>query len=307
MRAKVWGIDLDFTNGIKCAMKVERTFDFSRKENMCVSSNLANFSNTMVYVGKHLTKDGEIHVLGYQNNPQNLSSGPNAMILHFPASEAMTEKNVLDTSKCPSIFRDMVTAVATRGMGMSRSMTTFGVQSKAIVFDHGIYTIILAKSPDEVSEALSRVPLNKRPPVSPELLEFYKLKYPGWPLAVCCFNNADVESAEPLMWWYKPLEVYDDQGQPSFILPGVDSHDGSPPNMNALVERDHWLILSTPELNSVNGGYMVNYSEPIPQSLMSYLPKYVVGFNLAGKGKNGDFYFPKALSGRAVESQIQLF
>src|SRR5439155_17166901 len=78
---------------------------------MCVSAAPAEFSGTILYVGRHQHPEhGPVEVLGYQNTAVNLAAGPNAMLLHLPASD-LTRANFLDTSEHPEVLRDMVAAL----------------------------------------------------------------------------------------------------------------------------------------------------------------------------------------------------
>lgn len=62
---------------------------------MCVSTELAQFAGTTIYLGrKNHPAYGQVFVLGYQNRAINLSEGPNAMLLHFSAL-GMTQKTFL--------------------------------------------------------------------------------------------------------------------------------------------------------------------------------------------------------------------
>ena len=52
---------------------------------MCVSAGLAQFTGTILYLGRrNHPEHGQVFVLGYENRATNLSEGPNAMLLHFP-------------------------------------------------------------------------------------------------------------------------------------------------------------------------------------------------------------------------------
>src|SRR4051812_9377362 len=91
---------------------------------VCVSMAPAQFSKTIVYGGE--VSSLGVHVVGYQNTVQDganwmdrligrlapgglpgrgrdTASG-NAMLLHFPAAEAMSAANMLDTADCPHIL-----------------------------------------------------------------------------------------------------------------------------------------------------------------------------------------------------------
>ena len=98
---------------------------------MCMALAPAHFSSTIVYAGE--VSSLGIHVLGYQNDAQSYPRSPygqpgygqaassatgNAMLLHFPAAEPMTEQNLLDTTPCPNFLRDLERAIDPPQMAM---------------------------------------------------------------------------------------------------------------------------------------------------------------------------------------------
>src|SRR5260370_6661430 len=122
------------------------------KFSMCVSTELAQFTGTTIYLGrKNHPEYGQVFVLGYQNRAINLSEGPNAMLLHFPAL-GMTQKNFLGTSKCKSILADMREAVI-RSHLRSRGIALMSTEIVE-VFDHGMYTVALASNARHIPHAL---------------------------------------------------------------------------------------------------------------------------------------------------------
>jgi hypothetical protein len=240
---------------------------------MCVSNAPANFNGTIIYSGI----SGDSHVLGYQNQMQNLSSGPNAMILHFPAKVKMTQANVLVTENCPNILKNMKEAIESNQPVMrSFSMT----EAKSVqVFDSGIYTIILADDARSIPSVLHLVPANKRPSLNTQLFTFYAEQFPECQIALCCFDSKDVVKSDPLIWVYSPIDVN------TFHLPGLDCHTGGIPN-NDYVNRDHWLIFGSDK------GEIVYYTDNIPTATKKFLPGKVIGFNLNSESRNGDFKVP---------------
>ena len=74
------------------------------------------------------------------------------------------------------------------------------------VFDHDIYTVLLAADPTLIPAALQRVPPHRRPTLSPDLLGFYADHFSDHSIAVCCFDNADAQQAKPLLLRYPPLD-----------------------------------------------------------------------------------------------------
>jgi hypothetical protein len=173
---------------------------------MCVSAAPARFSDTVLYVGRvDHPVSGHIEVVGYQNTAANLSRGPNAMLLHLPAV-TMSPANFLDTTANRAILADMVRAVTpvTPASGPDAGYGAPPVQVQ--VFEHDIYTVVLATDPRGIPAALDTVPPNRRPFLHRELLEFYAHAYPGYPVALCCFDNADARKTAPLLLWYPPRD-----------------------------------------------------------------------------------------------------
>ena len=273
---------------------------------MCVCLGPARLSNTTLYVGEAVRDGKRVHVLGYQNTAQNLSIvGPpqgldpklwsqvikekgttpagNAMILPFPAAAPMGKENVLDTSGCKSVLKDIIEAVKPKSKGFSRNMD-FGVSFAAgpvEVFETGIYTVVLARDPRDIPAALERVPAEKRPDLKPEIFAAYAEWYPGWQIALCCFSNAQAVEADPLLWWYVPAfpDVY--------FAPTLDSHTGGVPDLTTEVELDHGIAVGT----SDGKGSPIDYSDKVPDDVRNLLPRFGVGREFAEFQGNGDFLF----------------
>jgi hypothetical protein len=260
---------------------------------MCCTAGPARLSDTILYVGEvyPVSERGyPIHALGYQNSVQNLSSFPNAMILPFPALPGtMTQDNVLSTEDCPNILKNMATAIMPRSRGIV-SDSILGSKSLSVqIFEHDIYTVILAQDARLVPEALKTIESRKRPSIPSDPSEFfnaYSEWYPKWPIAVCCFDNKETKLAKPLLWWYKPLN-------PQYLFaPALDSHTGDIPDLNEMVDVDHTIIVGSsmsgrqPRLST-----KVHFIDDIPRSVQPYLLSRVVGGQHKGILRNGDFVF----------------
>ncbi|WNE94522.1 hypothetical protein PS467_03840 [Streptomyces luomodiensis] len=252
---------------------------------MCVSMDRAEFSGTTVYAGRrHHPAHGLIHVLGYQNTAHNLADGPNAMLLHLPALP-MTRENFLSAGRCQDILTRMVDAVRPRPVAADDQMAWMGWEPRPAVevFDHDVYTVLLAADATLIPSALTRVPRRKRPRIDPRLLEFYADRYPCHTLAVCCFDNADARRAKPLLMWYEPLEP------DRLTVPALDCHTGGPPDPDAEVAVDHWVLFGTDEAPE-GWGEPVDYPAGMRHELRSYLPGTVVGAYFGDRLlSNGDF------------------
>jgi hypothetical protein len=164
---------------------------------------------------------------------------------------------------------------------------------------------------------MDRIPENKRPQINPELLAWYEKTYPGWSLALCCFDNKDKKKAEPLFWWYKPIDPK------NLFFPAVDSHDGNPPDLTKKVPADHIILLGsdlfepTPEKKDKNidpysfysllGEHYpprpiplwAGYKNALPEASWQFLPTKIMGhtfnrplFAHFGGMPNGDFTIP---------------
>ncbi|MBA2681129.1 MAG: hypothetical protein H0U76_22365 [Ktedonobacteraceae bacterium] len=249
---------------------------------MCVSTARADFAGTTVYLGKkNHPVHGFIYVLGYQNTAINLSPGPNAMLLHLPAV-GMTQNNFLDTRRCHHVLKDMVRAVEGEER-QTRSMSFGGITRGSIeVFEHDIYTVVLASNASLIPEALYQVPENKRIAANRPLFDFYAQCFSEYAVALCCFDNKDARQAAPLLMWYTP-------SNPQYLqLPALDCHTGGIPNLYSRVEVDHWIILSSDEMPR-GLGLPVVYSDSVPKEITTFLPNRVIGRRFQGTMHNGDF------------------
>lgn len=219
--------------------------------------------------------------MGYQNHAENQAEGPNCMILHIPSAAAMGPDNMIDGSKCPSVLKDLerMTRPRTRSRDEPRSLRS-KPQAAAQVFDKGMYTVVLSTSGAAAAAALEQVPTNRRPEVPPYFLGYYERLFPGWALALCCYEQASFV-ADPLLWWYEPM--FPDK----LFAPGLDAHDGRLPRLESKVHRDHRVIFGLED--EARGlvplpGLDNNY----PQ-LRELLPRSAHQFHREGKERNGDF------------------
>ncbi|MGW2395916.1 hypothetical protein ACWCYY_05130 [Kitasatospora sp. NPDC001664] len=250
---------------------------------MCVSSARAEFSGTTLFVGRrNHPLHGLIHVLGYQNTAVNLASGPNAMLLHLPA-RSVTQGNFLSAGGCSTILESMVEALLPVSRGVGPVQMDSRTRGAVEVFDHDIYTVVLADDPTLIRAALGRVPARKRPALDPELLRFYADHYPDHTIALCCFDNTEARKAKPLLLWYEPLDP------DLLVAPSLDSHTGGAPDLDARVPVDHWLLFGTDEAPD-GWGSPVRYPFDMPTALHEYLPPTVMGTHAGYMSlANGDF------------------
>jgi hypothetical protein len=252
----------------------------------CCSLAPAEFSKTKGFMGEATMNGRPVHLLGYQNTAQNLAKGPNAMFLPIPAMRGtMTQKNVLDTSSIPHFLEDMEHAIPPDLSNRSVPLgSMFGPRNAApVVFDHDIYTIVLAPNAKSIQGALAKVPAAKRPALKPEIFAAYDKWYPGWTFALCCFNNAESRDAKPMLWWYEPM--FKDK----LFFPALDAHTGKPPIINEPVDVDHVVLVGS--TRRPLGQWPVKYTSLGTPELAQILPKAIYGEKFNYQMLNGDFWY----------------
>ncbi|MFO0758975.1 MAG: hypothetical protein U0359_20955 [Byssovorax sp.] len=279
---------------------------------MCITFAEAKLSDTKLYAGEAQRGDTYVHVLAYQNKAA--SPGPNAMVLPLPAKAMPGEGNVIDTRGFRRFLDDI--HHATRNWSfVPRGLELGSPEAEADVFDVGSYTVVLASSARTVHDALGRVPATKRPALNPDVLGAFETLYPGWPLALCCWDGTS--EAEPLLWWYEPM--FPDE----LFAPALDAHDGGPPRTDAEVIVDHHIAFGSTLRPT---GPKVHYQDdewiddrripswlaphepaaeqqrpPPPVATTGLLPPQVRGTRIQNAMPNGDFWLPtQRLRGPAV-------
>ncbi|MFJ8884334.1 hypothetical protein ACIRJR_13120 [Streptomyces sp. NPDC102402] len=251
---------------------------------MCISTDEAAFSGTIVYLGRqHHPAHGLIHLMGYQNTAVNMADGPNAMLLHIP-TRRLDSRQFVSAGRTGDLLHRMVAAVG-RTTAEDAGIAWMGAEPEPVqVFEHDVYTVLLATDPTLVPAALERVPPHRRPALDGSLLRFYAEHFPDHAIAVCCFANADAQHAKPLLCWYQPLD-------PDVLaLPALDSHTGGAPDLDAPVPVDHWVVFSTDQAPS-GWGSPVDYPGHMRHSLRAFLPDRVMGrrYDRGETLPNGDF------------------
>ncbi|MEV4759225.1 hypothetical protein AB0J86_29580 [Micromonospora sp. NPDC049559] len=248
---------------------------------MCVSLDLAEFSGTVLYGGRRRhPRYGPIEVLGYQNTATNRATGPNAMLLHLPARR-LDQRHFVPVGPHAGVLTSMLDAV--RPLPVNDGIDWMGEPDEVEVFEHDVYTVVLAADPTLITDALSRVPRHKRPRVDPALLAFYREAFPGHAFAFCCFDNARAERAKPLLIWYEPVDPE------RIVLPALDCHTGAVPDLDAWVSPDHWLLFGSDDADP-EWGEPVEYAPDLDPELGAFLPDRVMGVAYRGTAlPNGDF------------------
>lgn len=258
---------------------------------MCITSARATLSNTLIYTGTAQKQGKDVHVLAYQNTAD--SSGPNSMILPFPTSEEMSEKNIIDTRPFKGFLKDIADAskVRTRSLGISKSFSAVAAGG-AQVFDVGSYTVVLAEKASQIPAALSRVSERKRPEISTRFLIGFGKLYPDQPIALCCWDGHI--KAEPLLWWYVPTN------KDVLFAPTMDAHDGNAPDIEALVDTDHIISVGSSMTDKVGHHNRIVYKDSIPEDVRRLLPDHTYGVKLNHQAKNGDMFLDSNKLGRAM-------
>lgn len=251
----------------------------------CCSLGPAHFNATKGLAAEASKNGQKVHLLAYQNVAQNKdgAAGGNAMLLPIPAKYGtMGQTNIIDTRSASHFLDDMDSSSKAVSRGVA-SVQSFGVSKGGViaVFEHDIYTIVLAQDAAAIPAALAQVPENKRPKMNKEIFDAYAKWYKGWTFALCCFNNKDRAKAKPMLWWYEPSDP------DHLFFPALDAHSGKPPDMKAMVGVDHALFFS-----SLAGKeyWTVNYSDgKIEAELKKLLPKKIESARYHGSMRQGDF------------------
>ncbi|MDT0466451.1 hypothetical protein [Streptomyces gibsoniae] len=148
---------------------------------MRISTGEAAFSGTIVYCGRqHHPVHGLLHVLGYQNTAVNLAAGPNTMLLHLPTRQ-LTPRHFLSAGRTGDVLQRMVAAVETDAAGAYDIAWMSAEPEPVQIFDHDVYTVLLAADPTAILAALRQVPPHRRPDLDPGLLRFYADHFPTTP------------------------------------------------------------------------------------------------------------------------------
>lgn len=249
---------------------------------MCISMHPSRMTGTKIYAGEAMRGDVYVHVLAYENGAE--TQGANAMVLPIPAV-SLGPENLIDTRQFPKFIGDILQAakIPDRSRGLSRSLS-LTPDSRAKVFDVGSYTIVAAESPEQITPALERVPVDKRPDLNEEVLMSFGHNYPGWPILVCCWRGT--VKAEPILVWYEPLN------KSQVFVPTLDSHDGTWPRQGK-VQTDHLIALGSTlrEYKVDPRSAPVRYQGNVPAEVKALLPNYVTGLRPDSIEENGDYFF----------------
>lgn len=257
---------------------------------MCMTTEPAHLSNTIIYAAEVRRDNQDYHVIGYQNKAR--SKGPNAMILPLPAAGPLGPANVVDTRKFKNILNAYDAAIErhrpkrrSRGLTKGFRMDSLSDSRGFQVFESGSYTIALSDTPQSMRLALEQVPAAKRPNIPGSFLASLAQLYKDWPMAICCFNG-NLEAPEPLLWWFKPRFKH------ALFAPAIDAHDGNPPDPNVQVSRDHTLAFGSYQSQRPLDHALLDEIQQVPAEHQWLFVPSVIGTKVLTPTGNGDFSLP---------------
>lgn len=255
---------------------------------MCISAAPAKLSDTIVFAGD--SPDGD-HLLGYQNNAENLSENDvNAMILPIPSATKMSSKNMLDTTKCPKLLKDLAAAFKRRDRGaMTKGVILCRGFGSIEIFKSGNYTIVLAENGLDIPNALMQLDEKERPEISEELCRSFVEFYPKWWMALCIWSGKSKMESHPILWKYTPMN------KNYLFMPGLDSHTGGVPQVEKLIRRDHSLVvgrIGEPHKDSFTSNNIIpNIINKTPDHIKTVMPNlYFAKENYDNHQTNCDWF-----------------
>lgn len=267
----------------------------------CTIDAQTRLSDTTIYSAEVLREGRPVHVIGYQNTIETWSRGPGAMILPIPSDGPVGPENVVDATEFKGVLKGYAEAIEHLKPRM-RSMDRFtkggdsfamNSLSRGITFNSGSYTVALANTAEGLASALVAVPDNRRPQIPEPILTSLAQLYPGWPIAVCCYDGNEVKGkVEPIFWWFEPKEEFKD----TLFAPAIDAHDGNPPNIDRKhqVPRDHTLIFGS--YRSEKHRHVAEtqlYISRVPEQDRWMFTPSVAGTIMQNRPtRNGDFVLP---------------
>ncbi len=161
-----------------------------------------------------------------------------------------------------------------------------------MVFNSGIYTVVLAADASQIPSVLNKVPETKRPKLNHEIFDAYSKWYKGWTIALCCFDNRDAQKSSPMLWWYEP------QHPDLLFFPALDAHDGKPPILDTTVQVDHCLVVASDKadgwqdpirwIQSPWRSFRYDKDSPV---VREFIPHRLMGQLYHGPMPQGDFLF----------------
>lgn len=176
---------------------------------------------------------GNLHFTAYQNDAENFSDNPNALILPIPGKTS--PENFIDTTLYNEFLNEIVSNMTPRSRSMKLASSK-GMDRSFEAFELGQYTIGLTASLEGMHAFIRSVAEEKRPRISMELLQFFATHYKGWSFAICLFSSTAKMKSQPIAYTYEPFN-------PKVLFyPTMDSHTGLAPKKEN-EPMDHVFIL----------------------------------------------------------------
>lgn len=262
---------------------------------MCMSMSPAVFSKTRLvtwFTPRSLTG------LIYQNQMQNASPGPNAMVFTIPMRPTeenlkLVERNTINTESFPSIAENIV---ETEVFSLSKSMPMAfaaldrdGQEFETRAYECGGLFYVMGDRRG-INKRLATLPPEKRVQLSDTYVEGVKATGRGdWAMVVVCFDGNKVVKAPPVMFSY-PQDIMTGQ----LVFPALDDHTGKGPNLDLVVETDHALATSAdhlPEDVRLELAGRVRYESwlDMPEGVRAILPRYALTCTFERPLPNGDW------------------
>lgn len=235
---------------------------------MCITSAPAKLSKTRILsIG---LEDG-YHLLAYANTAKNLSDKVNCMILPVPGT--LTQSDFFDTTAYAGFLKELEKNFTSRSRSHSKNLKTLSANVEN--FQLGMYNVFLSTEINAIGQVIDKLPEDKRPEVSKNLLTFFEKAYPSCSFVVCVFSNNSSMDSQPIMFRYKP------NNEKVFFFPAVDAHDGNAPDLSKQVSVDHFLFteVSSAESFEFKGS-------KVPSFLQN---RKLSGLKYAGSQLNGDW------------------
>ena len=260
---------------------------------MCCTLEEAVLSSTVLLAHQVEHEGRRVNVIGYQNTAESRGSGPNAMIIPIPSATPMSQANCVDMTGVGPVFKDYwdLLRPKTRGLYLGGPAAADAFDALE-VFNSGSYTVLLTKQVNltQLREAMVELPADKRIELDlqkAKIFSAYRKMYPDWHIAICIWN--DHVEAEPILWWYDPMPGYVDK----HFLPGLDAHDGQPPDLKVAVGVDHTIVVGAPSTERLGWNNAERIVAKAPEHLRKWLPTHVYGHEVNGQLRNGDWVFAK--------------
>jgi len=235
---------------------------------MCVTSAPARIVGTKTVTYATTLDDQPVHINFYQNQARNLSLEGNCMFLNYPG----THLDMVEGPQHTLRLMDLMTAKleTLEKVEPVRMMSFGGVSRDAVtVHEYGDYTTILAQGPADILEAIEQVRPDRRPQRTDRLEQmvyFYMAMFPKDSFSLSCFSG-QVEPTHPIAVSYRPR-------RPEMLTaPGLDGHDGNPPEIGQLMQRDFTVGFA---VEGVTTGMPVHYYGSTGSE--AWAPTSVAGF-----------------------------